>query len=88
MDGQLSFFEQDRPSFSVYLNDFTVPGPLAYFPKTDTIISANSNMVLQAFKYVSYFSLLSFFFYLFIYIYICMTPCVNSPGDFLEPSTS
>ena len=42
MDGQISFYENETLSFTRYLPNFLLPGPLAYDPVTDGIITCNS----------------------------------------------
>lgn len=51
MDGQLFVLEQDSFSFARFLNDFLVPGPIAYLPGTDCIVTVNSAMHVQCYKY-------------------------------------
>ena len=52
MDGQLSFFEQDHASFTRQLKNCMLPGPIAYCKKTDCIITASSELRIEAYKYV------------------------------------
>ncbi|CAG9461638.1 unnamed protein product [Pedinophyceae sp. YPF-701] len=51
MDGQLSFFEGRKKVFHVYLSGFLVPGPLAYLPATDSILTANSAFEVECYSY-------------------------------------
>ena len=51
MDGQLSFFSQESHTFDCFLPDFLLPGPLAYLPKTDALVTVNSAHYLQVFRY-------------------------------------
>lgn len=50
-DGQVSFFEAESAAFSRYLPNFLVPGPLAYVEASDTFITANAALELEAYKY-------------------------------------
>lgn len=50
-DGQLSFYEQDRYGFSVYLANFLVPGPIYYFKPLDAFLTANSELKVECYKY-------------------------------------
>ncbi len=53
LDGVLSFFEQDAPAFKRGLppQHFVAPGPLIYVQKTDTFVTADSQMCLHAYRY-------------------------------------
>mmetsp|Transcript_13770 Transcript_13770/g.26699 ORF Transcript_13770/g.26699 Transcript_13770/m.26699 type:complete len:870 (-) Transcript_13770:352-2961(-) len=51
MDGQLQVFENGHLSFSRYLNNFLVPGPLAYVSKLDAFVTSNSAMHVECYKY-------------------------------------
>jgi len=51
MDGEISILEQDSLSFTRYLNNFLVPGPLCYIAKTDSFVTANSSMEIECYKY-------------------------------------
>ncbi len=51
MDGQISFYTRGSHSFSCFLPDFLLPGPLAYAPRTDSLITLNSAHILQVFRY-------------------------------------
>jgi hypothetical protein len=53
MDGQLSFYEQDHPSFTRQLERCLVPGPICYVAKTDSIVIATCEMTVEAYKYVA-----------------------------------
>jgi Bardet-Biedl syndrome 9 protein len=53
LDGQLFVLEQDNFAFTRYLADFLLPGPLCYVPHTDSFVTTNSTMQLQAYKYSS-----------------------------------
>lgn len=44
VDGCLFFFEQQRPMLKVMLDDFMLPGPLAYASHNDSILLVNSAM--------------------------------------------
>ena len=52
MDGQLSFFHYDSATFTCFLPEFLLPGPLGYIPQTDSLVTVNSSHILQVFKYV------------------------------------
>lgn len=51
MDGQLSFYEQDRASFTRQLERCLVPGPICYVAKTDSIVLATCEMTVESYKY-------------------------------------
>eukprot|EP00656_Telonema_subtile_P016506 TRINITY_DN18721_c0_g1_i1.p1 TRINITY_DN18721_c0_g1~~TRINITY_DN18721_c0_g1_i1.p1 ORF type:complete len:821 (+),score=232.22 TRINITY_DN18721_c0_g1_i1:79-2541(+) len=51
MDGLLSFFEQEVRTFSILRSDFLLPGPIAYNPKTDSLITASAAREVQAYQY-------------------------------------
>mmetsp|Transcript_36785 Transcript_36785/g.88469 ORF Transcript_36785/g.88469 Transcript_36785/m.88469 type:complete len:861 (+) Transcript_36785:50-2632(+) len=52
LDGVLSFFEQDSFAFNRQLpSNFLIPGPLCYFAKTDTFLTCNSQMQIEAYRY-------------------------------------
>ena len=52
LDGELLFLEQERMSFSKFLPNFLVPGPLCYAPQPlDAIVTVNSQMECEAFAY-------------------------------------
>lgn len=50
LDGLLSFFEQGTFAFSRPLNNFLVPGPICYVQKTDSFVTANSQMAVQCYR--------------------------------------
>ena len=51
LDGTLSFFEQEVYTFSCYLPNFLLPGPLAYVQESDCFLTTGSEWELQCFKY-------------------------------------
>lgn len=52
LDGELLFLEQERMSFSKFLPNFLVPGPICYVPQPlDAIVTVNSQMECEAFKF-------------------------------------
>lgn len=51
MDGQLAFYTHGAHSFSCFLPDFLLPGPLAYAHRTDSLVTVNSAHSLQVFRY-------------------------------------
>ncbi len=51
MDGQVAVFEQSSFAFARYLNSFLVPGPLEYAAAIDCIVTVNSAMHVDAYKY-------------------------------------
>lgn len=51
VDGLLSFFEQNRPSFSVRLPGFVLPGPICYVEKTDCVVTVSTSMEVCAYRY-------------------------------------
>ena len=53
MDGELAFFSHSSHLFSCQLPDFTVPGPIAYHSLTNTLVTANAAMEIQAFSFAS-----------------------------------
>lgn len=50
-DGQLSVFHQESFLFSSLLPGFLVPGPLAYCPQSDSIVTCNAAFELESFKF-------------------------------------
>lgn len=50
-EGQLSFFEQEVPSFSRCLPDFLLPGPLAYVPASDSFVTSTAGLELVAYTH-------------------------------------
>jgi len=53
LDGTLSFFEQEVFSFSRYLPNFLIPGPLTFNTYTNSFLTINSSWELQSFRYTS-----------------------------------
>ena len=54
LDGELLFLEQERVSFSKFLPNFLVPGPICYVPQPlDAIVTVNSQMECEAFSFSS-----------------------------------
>lgn len=52
LDGVLSFFEQDSFAFNRMLTtNFLVPGPLCYMARTDSFITCNNSMCIEAYRY-------------------------------------
>eukprot|EP00286_Rhodomonas_abbreviata_P017546 CAMPEP_0181342530 /NCGR_PEP_ID=MMETSP1101-20121128/31054_1 /TAXON_ID=46948 /ORGANISM="Rhodomonas abbreviata, Strain Caron Lab Isolate" /LENGTH=436 /DNA_ID=CAMNT_0023454003 /DNA_START=221 /DNA_END=1528 /DNA_ORIENTATION=+ len=52
LDGEITIIEQERISFSVFLPNFLVPGPICYVPyPLDIFVTVNSQMECEAFKY-------------------------------------
>jgi Bardet-Biedl syndrome 9 protein len=52
LDGEITIIEQDRMSFSVFLPNFLVPGPICYVPyPNDVFVTVNSQLEVEAFKY-------------------------------------
>lgn len=48
LDGEITIIEQDKISFSVFLPDFLVPGPLCYVPyPNDVFVTVNSQFDCQ-----------------------------------------
>eukprot|EP00357_Protocruzia_adherens_P011183 CAMPEP_0115013974 /NCGR_PEP_ID=MMETSP0216-20121206/25762_1 /TAXON_ID=223996 /ORGANISM="Protocruzia adherens, Strain Boccale" /LENGTH=822 /DNA_ID=CAMNT_0002383545 /DNA_START=48 /DNA_END=2516 /DNA_ORIENTATION=+ len=52
-DGQLSVFEGENFVFSIQLNDFVIPGPICYNSRIDSLITFNSKMEIEAYRYAS-----------------------------------
>jgi Bardet-Biedl syndrome 9 protein len=50
-DGQLSFFEQESFSFSRFLPNFLIPGPLCYCEQTDSFVTCNAAFELESYKF-------------------------------------
>ncbi|XP_067931750.1 protein PTHB1-like [Watersipora subatra] len=51
MDGTLSVFEQESFSFTRFLPDSLLPGPLAYVPSIDSFITVSSSRAVESYKY-------------------------------------
>jgi Bardet-Biedl syndrome 9 protein len=52
-DGQVYIFEHSQLVQSTFLEDFLVPGPIAYVPSTDSIVTCSSAFELQSYTYAS-----------------------------------
>jgi Bardet-Biedl syndrome 9 protein len=52
-DGQVYIFEHNQLVQTTYFEDFLVPGPLAYVPTTDSIVTCSSAFELQSYTYGS-----------------------------------
>ena len=50
MDGALSVFEQESFSFTRFLPDSLLPGPLCYIPSTDAFITVSSARNIESYK--------------------------------------
>lgn len=50
MDGTLSVFEQESFSFTRFLPDSLLPGPLAYVTATDSFVTVSSARNLESYK--------------------------------------
>lgn len=53
MNGHLLFYEQNRQIFTRILNNFILPGPIQYIASCDSIVTVNSEMILQSFSFKS-----------------------------------
>jgi len=51
MDGQIYVLEQETFAFARYLNNFLLPGPLAYMKEIDSIVTVNSQMQVECYRY-------------------------------------
>mmetsp|Transcript_9744 Transcript_9744/g.17769 ORF Transcript_9744/g.17769 Transcript_9744/m.17769 type:complete len:906 (+) Transcript_9744:236-2953(+) len=51
MDGQIFVLEQDCFAFARFLNNFLLPGPIAYVKEIDSIVTVNSEMQVECYKY-------------------------------------
>ncbi|EKX44568.1 hypothetical protein GUITHDRAFT_109345 [Guillardia theta CCMP2712] len=52
LDGELLFIEHEQVTFSKFLPNFLVPGPMCYLPQPfDAIVTVNSQFECQCFKY-------------------------------------
>ena len=51
LDGQLSFYEGESSTFQRFLPNFLLPGPITYIPETDCIVTANSSMTIESYKF-------------------------------------
>lgn len=51
MDGQLSFYEREALTFSRFLPQFLLPGPLCYSSAMDCFITCSSALEIQCYKY-------------------------------------
>lgn len=59
MDGTLSVYEQESFSFTRFLPDSMLPGPLAYVAASDSFVTVSSARTIESYKYV------------YIYISVC-----------------
>jgi len=53
MDGSISIFEQDRTQPPRHLSKFLLPGPLAYCAKNDSLLTFNSQLEVDCYRYSS-----------------------------------
>lgn len=53
LDGQLAVFEQERFAFRRPLDGCLLPGPLAYVPRTDSLVTCTSEMLLDSYRYAA-----------------------------------
>jgi Bardet-Biedl syndrome 9 protein len=53
LNGQLQILDQGKELFTCRLSDTIVPGPLAYVPRTDTIVTISSSRYLDGYRYQS-----------------------------------
>jgi len=51
MDGQLTVYEQETFTFSRFLHNFLLPGPLCYAQKIDSFVTCNSSFEVECYKY-------------------------------------
>eukprot|EP00953_Heterococcus_sp_UTEX-ZZ885_P014216 8079-Heterococcus_DN1.PRE.2 len=51
MDGRLQVFEQDAHAFTRRLGTPLLPGPLCYVARTDSFVTATSEMCIECYKY-------------------------------------
>ena len=51
MDGQLSFYERETLTFSRFLPQFLLPGPLCYNQALDCFITCSSAFEVECYKY-------------------------------------
>lgn len=51
MDGQLSFYERERLTFSRFLPQFLLPGPLCYYEPMNYLITCSSAYEVECYKY-------------------------------------
>ncbi|XP_066998294.2 protein PTHB1 isoform X1 [Anabrus simplex] len=51
LDGALCFFEQETFAFIRFLPMFLLPGPLVYFPHTDSFLTVSSNRNAECYRY-------------------------------------
>jgi len=50
MDGTLSVFEQESYSFTRFLPDSLLPGPLCYVATTDSFVTVSSSRQIESYK--------------------------------------
>ena len=53
MDGTLSVYEQESFSFTRFLPDSLLPGPLAYVAASDSFVTVSSARNIESYKWVS-----------------------------------
>lgn len=53
MDGQVAVFEQAAPGFVCALDGVLVPGPLAYLPRSDTLVTTSSDCQVLGWRYTA-----------------------------------
>lgn len=53
MDGQVAVFEGTAPGPRRQLEGILLPGPIAYIPRTDTLITTSSDLCLVGYRYSS-----------------------------------
>ena len=58
LDGKLQVFEQSANAFTRQLVDCLLPGPIAYLPHLDAIVTTNFACQMECYRYqVSYYIL-------------------------------
>jgi len=51
IDGMLMIYDQDKLVCMCQINDFILPGPLAYHPIIDCFVLQNSNLEIECYRY-------------------------------------
>lgn len=53
LDGQVSFFDQEVAAFDRHLPGALLPGPIAWCPETDALVTVTAAMELESYPFIS-----------------------------------
>ena len=85
MDGQLYVLDHNGFVFSCIIPGFLLPGPIAYIPRTDTILTVGSGRRVESYRYKTLMSAghggtkkvtVCMYVCMYVCVYVCMCVCV------------